>query len=513
MPQTGTTASVGSPLTGQKTSIKFFSGDQTKWLTHSYTNSLFVSNTDHPSTGEAISTFGFRDGNGNLSYISQKLNVNDPDNFYEDGDYTKYTQVNSLIQNELSGTTNISIPLKRSKDGYQYINIPNGVYLSNLHKNAAISDSVVYNPQTGAPIDRPTGIAKFNGNHQLSYSGVDILPQNMKQGSTTTSMGIINGLYGSDALVPTVAAVTSYVKTFATNNHYVTGSGLNANEIILGNGTSKIKTSGKTIQTGTITTYNDNSVPTNLAVCSYVTSRLNDVLGVSTTNISDLATAIQQIDAIVNDGESKGTGILAYIRTNSEKIVALESNVDNLLDINDHITPNSSNFATYLKDNINPTIVASMSFGNSSYLMDTLYLNDERKVNNWKTQNNMSVTKKHGGICADVSAVPGVDKTFNIYLKHSTEIETTDEEVTIDSEKMWVGKPDLYAISYDDYGHISRTEKVETDESLTIKYKRKSNGAIKSDYDFANGYIIPVICISDVYKEKINKIEEMLQYI
>ena len=313
MPQTGTTASVGSPLVGRKTSIKFFSGDETKWLKNSgYTNSLFISNTAHPNTGEVISTFGFRDGNSGLSYISQKLYANDPDNLYSTLQFRNYS---SLISN-----SNINdaayVPLQRSKDGYQYVNIPNG---NNLMKNfVEFSD----NPVQGET--SPNGIAQFyaDGNkYKLGYTGNIIIPQ---------TMGGISSALISDKYIPTNKSVASYVTTFATNNHYVTGNGLNANQIILGNGASKIRTSEKTIQTGTITTYNDNSVPTNLAVCSYVTSKLNDVLGLSTTNIGDLSEAIKQIDAIVNDGESKGTGILAYIRTNSEKIVALENKVNQL---------------------------------------------------------------------------------------------------------------------------------------------------------------------------------------
>lgn len=505
MPQTETTASVGSPLTGQKTSIKFFSGDETKWLAHSYTNSLFVSNTTHPSTGTTNSIFGFRDGAGNLSYISQKLNIDDANQLYSS---TKYRQYSSLVSNS-DTNSEIYIPLRRSKDGYQYVNIPNAL------NTLVLNNSVVYDNDSGDAFVRPSGIVTFVGGNdpttatQVTYTGVEITPLVIREGDNERIVGINNRNYNSEQCIPTNAAVTayvnSYVKTFVTNNHYVTGS-LTANQIVFGNGGSKIKTNGKSLQTRTITSYTDDYIPTNLAVGTYVTSKIEDVLGVSGTNISDLAAAIQQIDTIVNDGSSS-TGILAYIRTNSEKIVALENNAD-------HITPNSSNFASYIKTNVgHATMVGSMRFRNSSYLMDTLYLNDERKVNNWKTQNNMSITKKHGGISVDLSTVSGEANVFNMYLKHTTEIETTDEEVTISGKKMWVGKPDLYAVSYDDYGHISTAKKVETDESLTIKYKNKSNGVTKSDYDFVNGYIIPVICISDTYKEKINKIEEMLQYI
>ena len=57
----------------------------------------------------------------------------------------------------------------------------------------------------------------------------------------------------------------------------VTGSSLTANAIVLGNGSSAVKTSSKTIETS-LSASSDSAIPTSKAVASYVTSSLTSVL-------------------------------------------------------------------------------------------------------------------------------------------------------------------------------------------------------------------------------------------
>ena len=62
-----------------------------------------------------------------------------------------------------------------------------------------------------------------------------------------------------------------------SHSNMVTGSSLTANEIILGNGNSAIKASGKSIET-TLSSTLDTAIPTSKAVAAYVTSQMTSVL-------------------------------------------------------------------------------------------------------------------------------------------------------------------------------------------------------------------------------------------
>lgn len=125
--------------------------------------------------------------------------------------------------------------------------------------------------------------------------------------------------------IPNVHAVASYVlgkgyltsvswnditnkptiPTIPTDN--VTGSGLDSNEIILGNGLTSIKSSGKTISTSISSSSTNSSVPTSSAVVDYVDDALNDL------NLSSNDDAIYTYNAstgvlTINSGDSSNVG-------------------------------------------------------------------------------------------------------------------------------------------------------------------------------------------------------------
>lgn len=74
----------------------------------------------------------------------------------------------------------------------------------------------------------------------------------------------------------TKVATTAFVKAqgYTTNTGNVTGSSLTANNIILGNSNSSIKSGGKTITTSIADTSTDDTVPTSKAVKTFVDSKI-----------------------------------------------------------------------------------------------------------------------------------------------------------------------------------------------------------------------------------------------
>ena len=62
-----------------------------------------------------------------------------------------------------------------------------------------------------------------------------------------------------------------------THTNMVTGSSLTANDIMVGNGSSAIKASGKSFET-TLSTTSDTKIPTSKAIATYVTSQMTSVL-------------------------------------------------------------------------------------------------------------------------------------------------------------------------------------------------------------------------------------------
>ena len=91
----------------------------------------------------------------------------------------------------------------------------------------------------------------------------------------TNSITYVESLTGTNTATSGDLTVTATRKTLSD---IVTGSGLTANTIILGNGSGAVQTSGKTIETS-VTANSDDKVPTSQAVASYVSTQLGSLTG------------------------------------------------------------------------------------------------------------------------------------------------------------------------------------------------------------------------------------------
>ncbi len=120
------------------------------------------------------------------------------------------------------------------------------------------------------------------------------------------------------------------------HTNMVTGSGLTADKIVVGNGESTIKTSSKGI-VSSITSTDDNNLPTSKAVATYVTGLLEDL---------ELGDSYQPLDtdltAIAGLGDDTTTGLL---RKNGKNSWGLDSNT--------YLKPGdnaSANYLAFFKD-------------------------------------------------------------------------------------------------------------------------------------------------------------------
>lgn len=110
-------------------------------------------------------------------------------------------------------------------------------------------------------------------------------------GNLTVTGNEIGGatLAGTTGLVATEAAVSAYVA--AETNGFVSGDGLTADKIVLGNGDQTVKTSSKGIITAINNESDDDNVPTAKAVVDFVEAGLDELL-------TAIQTLSGQIDAL-----------------------------------------------------------------------------------------------------------------------------------------------------------------------------------------------------------------------
>lgn len=130
---------------------------------------------------------------------------------------------------------------------------------------------------------------------------------NRKISTTESSDKYIQFTGGTNKITVTDGTNSFDVAITPSISNNVTGSGLTANTIILGNGSSSIKTSSKTIENSL--TNDENKIPTSSAVYSAISglSGAMHFIGTTTTELTDGATTA----TLAGSGLSKTTGFVS----------------------------------------------------------------------------------------------------------------------------------------------------------------------------------------------------------
>ncbi len=128
-----------------------------------------------------------------------------------------------------------------------------------------------------------------------------------KISTTESSAKYIQFTGGTNKITVTDGTNSFDVAITPSISNNVTGSGLTANTIILGNGSSSIKTSSKTIENSL--TNDENKIPTSSAVYSAISglSSAMHFIGTTTTTLTDGATTA----TLAGSGLSKTTGFVS----------------------------------------------------------------------------------------------------------------------------------------------------------------------------------------------------------
>lgn len=146
--------------------------------------------------------------------------------------------------------------------------------------SAGSGDVVATSVAAGGGIDVTAGTSSYTVSH--------------KDTSTATS---VDGAIVNKITIDGYGHVTALGTTTIDLGSYVTGSGLTANTIILGNGSNTVKTSSKTISTSVGA--DDTTVPTSKAIKTYVTG-----LGYTTNTGNVTGSSLNANNIIVGNGGS-----------------------------------------------------------------------------------------------------------------------------------------------------------------------------------------------------------------
>jgi hypothetical protein len=184
----------------------------------------------------------------------------------------------------------------------------------NLLGGGALKDSVQFTGAGSVSVSGANGKVTITGSHQdwglvaagssgTSNASVTDPYINLVKGSTPTLDSGVQ-LKGSNNVTVSSASGAITISGLANT---VTGSSLTANEIILGNGSSTVKASGKTIEASL--TNDANKIPTSAAVYSAISglSGAMHFIGTTTTALTDGATTA----TLAGSGLNKTTGFVA----------------------------------------------------------------------------------------------------------------------------------------------------------------------------------------------------------